>query len=44
MTDKETSRDAPAAEERTSPAWEQIRENTYLPYRVRGSWKGGVLG
>jgi hypothetical protein len=25
-------------------AWEQIDAESWLPYRVRGSWRGGVLG
>jgi hypothetical protein len=25
-------------------AWEQIDPESWLPYRVRGSWRGGVLG
>ena len=25
-------------------AWEQYDENLWIPYRIRGSWRGGVLG
>jgi|GEM_PF-1285020 len=26
------------------PAWELLYEGAYMPRRVRGSWRGGVLG
>jgi hypothetical protein len=25
-------------------AWEPYDENLWIPYRIRGSWRGGVLG
>jgi hypothetical protein len=25
-------------------AWEEIHAGSYVPIRVRGSWRGGVLG
>jgi hypothetical protein len=25
-------------------AWEPVDENLWIPYRIRGSWRGGVLG
>ena len=25
-------------------AWEPFDENVWIPYRIRGSWRGGVLG
>ena len=25
-------------------AWEAYDENLWIPYRIRGSWRGGVLG
>jgi len=25
-------------------AWEQLGDDLWLPYRIRGSWRGGVLG
>ncbi|HTY62503.1 MAG TPA: hypothetical protein VMG30_09625 [Acidobacteriota bacterium] len=25
-------------------AWEPFDENLWIPYRIRGSWRGGVLG
>jgi hypothetical protein len=26
------------------PAWEPVAEDLWIPYRIRGSWRGGVLG
>jgi hypothetical protein len=26
------------------PAWEALDDEHWVPYRVRGSWRGGVLG
>jgi hypothetical protein len=26
------------------PAWEPLTEDLWIPYRIRGSWRGGVLG
>jgi len=26
------------------PAWEQATEDLWVPFRIRGSWRGGVLG
>jgi hypothetical protein len=31
-------------EEEEIQPWEQIDEELWLPHRVRGSWRGGVLG
>ena len=25
-------------------AWEPLDEDLWVPYRIRGSWRGGVLG
>jgi hypothetical protein len=25
-------------------AWEPAAEDLWIPYRIRGSWRGGVLG
>jgi hypothetical protein len=25
-------------------AWEPIENDLWIPYRIRGSWRGGVLG
>ena len=25
-------------------AWESIENDLWIPYRIRGSWRGGVLG
>jgi hypothetical protein len=25
-------------------AWEPLDDELWIPYRVRGSWRGGVLG
>ena len=25
-------------------AWERLDSELWIPYRVRGSWRGGVLG
>ena len=25
-------------------AWEELYEGAYMPRRIRGSWRGGVLG
>jgi hypothetical protein len=25
-------------------AWEPLGEDLWLPHRIRGSWRGGVLG
>ena len=25
-------------------AWEPLEEDLWIPYRIRGSWRGGVLG
>jgi hypothetical protein len=37
QTEKLTSEDAIAA-------WEPIENDLWIPYRIRGSWRGGVLG
>jgi hypothetical protein len=26
------------------PAWESLGDDLWLPHRIRGSWRGGVLG
>jgi len=41
-----TDRDRVAPEDETPspPAWEVLYEGAYMPRRVRGSWRGGVLG
>ena len=25
-------------------AWEPLENDLWIPYRIRGSWRGGVLG
>ena len=25
-------------------AWEPLEKDLWIPYRIRGSWRGGVLG
>ncbi|GBC83900.1 hypothetical protein HRbin11_00318 [bacterium HR11] len=34
----------PEGETPSPPAWEMLYEGAYMPRRVRGSWRGGVLG
>ncbi|MCS7313548.1 MAG: hypothetical protein NZ742_11665 [Acidobacteria bacterium] len=34
----------PEGEAPSPPAWEVLYEGAYMPRRVRGSWRGGVLG
>lgn len=34
---------APAASPQAAPAWEELGDGRWLPYRIRGSWRG-VLG
>ena len=34
----------PDGEAETLEAWEELHEGAYVPKRVRGSWRGGVLG
>jgi hypothetical protein len=31
-------------EDNDVPAWESVSEDLWIPYRIRGSWRGGVLG
>ncbi len=35
---------SPEGEMPSPPAWELLYEGAYMPRRVRGSWRGGVLG
>lgn len=50
-SDKESGRMREVQAEPESPfqsdenaAWEPFDENLWIPYRIRGSWRGGVLG
>ncbi|MBN1566906.1 MAG: hypothetical protein JXA73_03610 [Acidobacteria bacterium] len=50
-SDKESIRQENILAEPESPfqsddsvAWEAADENLWIPYRIRGSWRGGVLG
>jgi len=35
---------APVAPAEHQQAWEELHAGAYVPIRVRGSWRGGVLG
>ena len=35
--------ESPLQKEEAS-AWEPIEGNLWIPHRIRGSWRGGVLG
>ncbi len=35
---------SPEGEAPSPPAWDMLYEGAYMPRRVRGSWRGGVLG
>jgi hypothetical protein len=50
-SDKESKRLEESRPEPESPfqsdentAWEPVDESLWIPYRIRGSWRGGVLG
>ncbi|MDR3572933.1 MAG: hypothetical protein P4L50_03650 [Anaerolineaceae bacterium] len=34
----------PPEQEKDIQPWEPIDDELWVPYRVRGSWRGGVLG
>jgi len=38
------SEGSPPAEMHREQAWEELHPGAYVPIRVRGSWRGGVLG
>jgi hypothetical protein len=34
----------PQPDAQQESAWEELHTGAYVPIRVRGSWRGGVLG
>jgi hypothetical protein len=44
QTEKRRPDTEPPIQKDEIAAWEPIENDLWIPYRIRGSWRGGVLG